>query len=91
MKNSLTDDTDDGLSLGGVGNSDKGDEDDEVEDDPDANSGVEYLPAPTGATAMGPYKKKKKLVGKNYLGILMLLRICWLLYFFNCNNILSKF
>uniref|UniRef100_A0A2P2I6Y8 non-specific serine/threonine protein kinase n=1 Tax=Hirondellea gigas TaxID=1518452 RepID=A0A2P2I6Y8_9CRUS len=55
----------DGMS-GGVGGTAGGqDRDDEDEDDdsgdPDANSGVEYLQAPTGTTSMGPYKKKKKL------------------------------
>ena len=39
-------------------------EDDDGEEDPDANSGIEYLPAPKGA-AVGPYKKKKKLVSCN--------------------------
>ncbi|KAF2365390.1 Pleckstrin domain [Trinorchestia longiramus] len=53
---------DGGLSLGGVKSSEEEeDKDNDDSGDPDANSGVEYLPAPQGTTAMGPYKKKKKL------------------------------
>lgn len=65
VKDSLMEDTEDGgLALGGVGPGEEKDEDGGDYDggDPDANSGVEYLPAPQGTTAMGPYKKKKKLV-----------------------------
>jgi hypothetical protein len=61
VKESLMEDGDGGLALGGVRSTEEGDRENDDSGDPDANSGVEYLPAPQGTTAMGPYKKKKKL------------------------------
>lgn len=45
-------------------------EDEGPEGDRNSNRGTEYLPAPLGTTAMGPYKKKKKLVREHRLNTL---------------------